>query len=241
MAPEQVRGAEADARSDVWALGAILYELVAGVPAFHATTVADTLARIAGDYAPPSLRALVPDVSERVAALTALCLSKEPALRPASVAVLLEELEAIAQEAPLVLDPSVEVARTAPPVADTATASASVASKRAEALRPPKSPRVLAVAIAAAIAAIGLGAFTSLPRPAPPPAPVSAAPAQAGPREPLSVDVASSPASAPAPSPAASPSVPRPRAAAPVRVTRARSAPDAGGSPYDDLELQRRN
>src|SRR5205814_2537966 len=50
MAPEQVRGAPGiDGRVDVWALGAILYELLAGEAPFQAPTVADTLARIVRD------------------------------------------------------------------------------------------------------------------------------------------------------------------------------------------------
>jgi serine/threonine-protein kinase len=104
MCPEQVRsGNDLDARVDIWALGAILYELIAGVSPFEAPTTADTLARIVRDP-PTPLRAYRPDVPERVAALVALCLSKDRALRPPSALALLQELEAITPPGPLCLD-----------------------------------------------------------------------------------------------------------------------------------------
>src|SRR5262249_19813169 len=87
----------------LWALGAILYELVAGVSPFEGATVSDTLARIVAD-APHPVRNHAPDLPERLAALIAMCLEKDPALRPASVGALLEELAATVPEAPLAID-----------------------------------------------------------------------------------------------------------------------------------------
>src|SRR5262252_5786501 len=52
MSPEQVRGKPADQRSDIFALGAILYELISGKRAFHGETAADTMSAILKEETP---------------------------------------------------------------------------------------------------------------------------------------------------------------------------------------------
>ena len=46
MAPEQARGKAVDRRADIWAFGAVLYEMLSGRPAFAGETVSDTLAAV---------------------------------------------------------------------------------------------------------------------------------------------------------------------------------------------------
>jgi eukaryotic-like serine/threonine-protein kinase len=94
MSPEQIRDSKSvDSRSDVWALGVILHELLAGDPAFVADTFPGICAAIVAD-APQSLRAQRPEVPEPVEAIVLRCLEKNPRLRFQSVPELMRALEA---------------------------------------------------------------------------------------------------------------------------------------------------
>jgi serine/threonine protein kinase len=99
MSPEQMLSAkDVDARTDVWALGVILYELVTGKPVWHADTMQGLCALIASTPA-PSLRALRPDAPEVLDDVVARCLIKSRDERLASVADLALALEPIAPAA----------------------------------------------------------------------------------------------------------------------------------------------
>ncbi|HEY8224380.1 MAG TPA: protein kinase [Pyrinomonadaceae bacterium] len=56
MSPEQVRGFAADARTDIWSLGAVLYEMVGGRPPFEGQTTSDVMVAILGREPPPLVR-----------------------------------------------------------------------------------------------------------------------------------------------------------------------------------------
>ena len=60
MSPEQARGHEVDKRTDIWAFGCVLFEALAGVPAFGAATVSDTIVNVLERE--PNWRALPPGV-----------------------------------------------------------------------------------------------------------------------------------------------------------------------------------
>jgi class 3 adenylate cyclase len=91
MAPEQAQGQAVDARTDVYALGLILYECLTGTPAFSGDTpIAVALKQV--QEPPPSLRASAPTVPAEVEGIIHRCLEKDPARRFQSVAELDAEI-----------------------------------------------------------------------------------------------------------------------------------------------------
>ncbi|MBK9967906.1 MAG: protein kinase [Holophagales bacterium] len=93
MSPEQAEGLPADARSDVFAFGGVLYEMLTGKRPFGGASELSLLSSILRDT-PPRVRRLRPDVDPRIESLVERCLSKDPAARPASAQALMPELEA---------------------------------------------------------------------------------------------------------------------------------------------------
>ena len=79
MSPEQAKGKPADKRSDVWAFGCVLFEMVAGSRAFGGEDVSDTLAAVLRGE--PEWTALPPPVSPAIVALIRGCLAKDPRQR----------------------------------------------------------------------------------------------------------------------------------------------------------------
>jgi len=80
MSPEQVRGKEADARSDIFSFGAILYEMLSGKRAFQCETAADTMSAIL-KAEPRELAENAINVPPALERIVRHCLEKNPALR----------------------------------------------------------------------------------------------------------------------------------------------------------------
>ncbi|MFN2387464.1 MAG: serine/threonine-protein kinase, partial [Thermoanaerobaculia bacterium] len=76
MSPEQARGKAVDKRTDIWAFGCVLYEMLTGRRAFAGETISDVLAAIL--TAEPDWNALPADTPPRVRELLARCLEKAP-------------------------------------------------------------------------------------------------------------------------------------------------------------------
>jgi serine/threonine protein kinase len=93
MAPEQIEGGEVDARTDVFALGVLLYECLVGHLPFEGKNPAQVLRRVLdGIYSPADRER--PSVGGRWARLVAAALARDPAERTASAAQLAEQIQA---------------------------------------------------------------------------------------------------------------------------------------------------
>ena len=94
MSPEQVRGKEADNRSDIFSLGAIFYEMLSGKRAFRGETTADTLSAILKEE-PPELTETNRAVSPAIERLVRHCLEKNPEERFQSARDIAFDLETL--------------------------------------------------------------------------------------------------------------------------------------------------
>ncbi|MGA9967076.1 MAG: protein kinase [Terriglobales bacterium] len=94
MAPEQVRGKPADPRSDIFAFGAILYEMLSGKRAFHGDSSADVMSAILKED-PPELAETNRNISPALQRIVHHCLEKNPAERFQSARDVAFNLEAL--------------------------------------------------------------------------------------------------------------------------------------------------
>jgi len=111
MSPEQIRGGQVDEKTDVWAFGCVLYEMLTGTRAFAAETVSDTLADILTKE--PNGGALPKATPDRVRTLLERLFRKDPERRLRHIGdarIELEEARASSSERPSATAPKVLVA-----------------------------------------------------------------------------------------------------------------------------------
>ncbi|MEY3015053.1 MAG: hypothetical protein RIT45_3788 [Pseudomonadota bacterium] len=223
MSPEQASARAVDARSDLYTVGVILFELLTGRPPFESEAPLSLLLAHVND-APPAMAEVAPDVAipADVEALVQRLLAKKPADRPESARALREELLALHDALPHAFDHVVDqaeadalgvITQTAPTLQLLAAAETAppIAASRLEA-PPDKRGLPLPLLGGVALTLIGLLAGGLALRSTPPPPPAqarpdaptpppaadatAAAPADAGATSPPPADAVASPAAA---------------------------------------------
>ena len=96
MSPEQARGSAIDGRSDLFAVGAIVYEMVAGKKAFRGDSITGLIFKIITEE-PPPLREQDPEIPEELVRIVARALTKDPAGRYQAGRELADDLVALAR------------------------------------------------------------------------------------------------------------------------------------------------
>ncbi len=97
MSPEQAHGHALDARTDLFSLGLVIYEMATGKPAFNGRTAAEIFARILKEE-PPAPRALNPRVSPRLEEIILKALEKDRELRYQTASGMLSDLKRLRRE-----------------------------------------------------------------------------------------------------------------------------------------------
>ncbi len=95
MSPEQARGTPVDARTDLFSLGAVIYEMATGKPPFGGGSAADVFAALLRED-PPAVSKVNPAMPKRLDPIVAKLLAKDPAQRYATAEQLQEDLDGLA-------------------------------------------------------------------------------------------------------------------------------------------------
>jgi serine/threonine protein kinase len=132
MSPEQALGKALDARSDIFSLGVVLYQALAGVLPFSGTTATELMIGICRDH-PEPLTTARPDLPQELAAIVARCLEKDREQRFGSAAELAAALERMLprlSQTAFSGSPTMVISRIAAAQADPKVVSSPYAGKR---------------------------------------------------------------------------------------------------------------
>lgn len=246
MSPEQARSAKnVDARTDIWSLGVVLYELLSGRAPFEGTMVPEVVAKIAADP-PLPLRDSVPDLDPRLEQIVLRCLEKSPSHRYQNVAELASDLVPFGGPRAMISMHRITAnppASLPPPAVSGSGAWSDVRLGSDETLdgtstraRTKRAGLAIAVAVGAACLALGVlvvalrstDAPSEQPGPVPPPPPISSASALPAATA-SATDVPSSSAALSATAAAAAPAASIP--AQPAKPLPAKTTPQATTAP----------
>jgi serine/threonine-protein kinase len=162
LAPEQAAGESVTAAADIYALGAVLYELLTGRPPRQIESLAELVPHV--DDAITPVRELAPETPRELELVVMRCLARYPQYRPASAAELAHDLAEASPEA-----------ATRPLPATTGVRATEVMPRKHRTGRKRAAWIVLAAAAAAAVLAVVLVATQSSGTPAKPPVPAQVA------------------------------------------------------------------
>ncbi len=178
MSPEQARGAALDGRSDLFAVGAVLYEMLAGRKAFRGDSITGLIFKIITEE-PPSIREFDPAIPDEMVRIIGKALAKTPEMRYQNGRDMVEDLMALTRpgatptlrQAEVATAPGMKLPAGAPPIAPTISASPTMQGTSLTAQRAP-----------ATVASPAPPTTVAPPRPrVSPPPPAAAAPTRIAP------------------------------------------------------------